>query len=35
MESSVVDVKAGGETLWRLNTMPNMTLGEWTLQFFG
>ena len=35
MGSSVEDVKATRWTRWRLNAMPNMILGVWTLRFFG
>ena len=35
MGNSMVDVKASGETLWWLNTMPSPILGLLTLRFNG
>ena len=35
MGSSMVDIKASGWTLWRLNAMRNPVLGVWILRFNG
>ena len=35
MGSSMVDVKASGQTLWQFNAMPIQALGVWTLRFNG
>ena len=35
MGSSLVDVKASGQTLWRLNAMPKYALGVWILRLNG